>query len=302
MDISVKLNNLTLPNPVTVASGTYGYGTEYIDLYPPGELGAIFLKGITIEERCGNAPPRIIETPSGMLNAIGLQNVGLERFLKEKIPLLRNLKGVFIANISGKTVEEFACIAEVLNNEDIISAIEVNVSCPNIKEGGIQFGVSPDMIQKITSAVKKVYSKCVIVKLSPNVTNIAEMAKAAEAAGADALCVANTFLGMMIDINKRKPFLGNKMGGLSGPAIRPIVVRMVYQTAKAVKIPIIGCGGIFKTEDAIEYFLAGARAISIGTANFNDPFIPLKILQGIKEYMTLNNFNTIEEISHSFIE
>lgn len=302
MDLQVNLNKLTLKNPVTTASGTYGYGTEYIDLYPPGELGAVFLKGITVEERDGNASPRIVETPSGMLNAIGLQNVGLQRFIKEKIPALKNIDGTFIANISGKTVEEFSYLAEVLNEESTISGIEVNVSCPNVKEGGIQFGVNSEMIQKITKAVKNVYKRCLIVKLSPNVTNIVEMAKASEDSGADAICVANTLLGMVIDIKTKKPVLGNKMGGLSGPAIRPIIVRMVYQITRSIKIPVIGCGGICSVQDAIEFFLAGAKVISIGTGIFHDPYIPIKVLSGIKKYMEENNFSSIEEINNALLD
>ncbi|HRR31589.1 MAG TPA: dihydroorotate dehydrogenase, partial [Candidatus Sumerlaeia bacterium] len=232
-DINVKIGPLVLKNPVTVASGTYGYGTEFLDFYPPCELGAVFLKGITLKPRAGNKPPRIAETPAGMLNAIGLQNVGLEDFLKIKLPALNNVPGVFIANISGDCVEEFVQIAQALNDAPNLAALEVNVSCPNLQQGGMAFGVSAQATEEITQAVRNVSRLPVIVKLSPNVTNICEIARAAEAGGADAVSLVNTFLGMAIDVEKRRPMLGNFTGGLSGPAIRPIAVRMVWQTSKA---------------------------------------------------------------------
>jgi len=295
-DISVKIGPLVLKNPVTVASGTYGYGTEFLDFYPPCELGAVFLKGITLKPRAGNKPPRIAETPAGMLNAIGLQNVGLEDFLKIKLPALNNVPGVFISNISGDCVEEFVQIAQALNDAPNLAALEVNVSCPNLQHGGMAFGVSAQATEEITQAVRNVSRLPVIVKLSPNVTNICEIARAAEAGGADAVSLVNTFLGMAIDVEKRRPMLGNFTGGLSGPAIRPIAVRMVWQTSKAVKIPILGMGGIRTARDAIEFFLAGATAISMGTAVFQDPSAPLKIIKGIKKYLAAHKHHSIYEI------
>lgn len=302
MNLEVKIGNLILKNPITVASGTYGYGTEYVDLYPPSRLGGIFLKGITPEEREGNAPPRLVETASGMLNSIGLQNVGLKRFISEKIPALAGLDGTFFANISGRCVEEYAEIAKALNSEKIISGLEINVSCPNVKEGGAAFGSSGELIKRIAREVKSVYNGCVIMKLSPNVSDVVAMACAAEEGGADALCVANTFIGAAIDINKRRFKLGNKIGGLSGPAIKPIIVRMVYQVSRAVKIPVIGCGGILKSEDVIEFLLAGASAVSIGTANFRDPFAALRALDGLEKYMISNGFDSPSEIRNALIE
>jgi len=244
----------------------------------------------------GNKPPRIAETPAGMLNAIGLQNVGLEDFLKIKLPALNNVPGVFIANISGDCVEEFVQIAQALNDAPNLAALEVNVSCPNLQQGGMAFGVSAQATEEITQAVRNVSRLPVIVKLSPNVTNICEIARAAEAGGADAVSLVNTFLGMAIDVEKRRPMLGNFTGGLSGPAIRPIAVRMVWQTSKAVKIPILGMGGIRTARDAIEFFLAGATAISMGTAVFQDPSAPLKIIKGIKKYLAAHKHHSIYEI------
>lgn len=295
-DIAVKIGSLALKNPVTVASGTYGYGTEFLDLYPPSELGAVFLKGITLKPRAGNKPPRVIETPAGMLNAIGLQNVGLADFLKIKLPALKDIEGVFIANISGDSVEEFVQMAEALNDAPNLAALEVNVSCPNLKQGGMAFGVSASATEEITRAVRKVSRLPVIVKLSPNVTDIVSIARAAEDGGADAVSLVNTLLGMAIDVEKRRPMLGNFTGGLSGPAIRPVAVRMVWQVARAVKIPIIGMGGIRTARDAVEFFLAGATAISIGTAVFQDPAAPLKIIAGIKEYLRAHKYNSIYNI------
>lgn len=301
IDLSVKLGRLHLKNPVTVASGTYGYGTEYLSLFPPSRLGAVFLKGITLNPRAGNEPPRIVETPSGMLNAIGLQNVGLEGLLKEKLPALDGIDGCFIANIAGESIEEFVHITKALNNAPRISAIEVNVSCPNVKEGGMAFGVSAKATEQITKAVRESTSLPVIVKLTPNVTDITETARAAEAGGADAVSLINTLLGMAIDIEKRRPVLGNKTGGLSGPAIRPVAVRMVWSVYRSIEIPIIGMGGIRTWEDAIEFFLAGASAVSVGTAVFQDPFCPLKILDGIEKYLEKNSLDSIKSLA-GFLE
>ncbi len=295
-DLSVELGSLCLKNPVTAASGTYGYGTEYADFYSPALLGAVFLKGITLKPCEGNPAPRIAETPCGMLNAIGLQNVGLEKFVNEKLPALDGIGGTFIANISGESVEEFVRIAEVLNSAPNLSAIEINLSCPNVKRGGMAFGVSTRSTEEITRAVRSATHLPVIVKLTPNVTDITEIARAAEAGGADAVSLINTLLGIVIDVEARRPFLGNITGGLSGPAIRPVAVQMVWAVSRAVKIPIIGMGGIRTANDALEFFLAGASAVSIGTAIFQDPFAPLEILDGIKEYLQKHDLKSIKDI------
>lgn len=296
-DLRTKIGPLELKNPVTVASGTYGYGTEYKDLCPPGKLGAAFLKGITINPRGGNLTPRIVETPCGMLNAIGLQNVGLDRLIHEKLPALDNIDGVFIANISGETVEEFVEIAAALDSAPNLAALEVNVSCPNVKAGGMSFGVSSEAVREITRKVREATSLPIIVKLSPNVTDITHIAIAAEEGGADAISLINTLLGMVIDIDKRRPVLGNVTGGLSGPAIRPVAVRMVWHVFNVVNIPVIGMGGIFNTRDALEFFLAGASAISIGTGLFHDPSLPLKIIDELNEYLDENGIRNISEIT-----
>lgn len=295
-DLSVNIGPLRLNNPVTVASGTYGYGTEYLDFYPPERLGAVFLKGVTLKPRAGNQPPRIVETPAGMLNAIGLQNVGLEEFLKVKLPALSGIGGVFIANISGDSIDEYVKIAEALNNAPQIAALEVNVSCPNVKHGGMAFGISPEATEEITRSVRAASRIPVIVKLSPNVTDIAVIARAAENGGADAVSLVNTIPGMVIDVETRRPALGNVTGGLSGPAIRPVAMRMVWQAARSVKIPVIGMGGIRTARDAVEFFLAGATAISVGTAVFQDPFAPLKILDGIVSFLETHGYSSIHDI------
>jgi dihydroorotate dehydrogenase (NAD+) catalytic subunit len=297
IDLSVNLGRLKLLNPVTVASGTFGYGTDYIPFYPPSKLGAAFLKGITLKPRCGNITPRIIETPSGMLNAIGLQNVGLKDFIEKKLPELDNIEGTFIANIAGESIDEFAEIAEALDQAPNLAAIEVNVSCPNVKEGGMAFGVSPLAVEKITEKVRSSTNLPIIVKLTPNITDIRETALAAEAGGADAVSLINTLLGMVINVDTRRPMLGNATGGLSGPAIRPVAVNMVSKVYRTIKIPILGMGGILTARDAIEFFLAGATAISIGTALFNDPEAPLKIIDGIKNYLKKYNHKSIKEIT-----
>ncbi len=297
VDISVNFKNITFKNPVMTGSGTYGYGDEYEDLYDPSLLGAVLSKGLTMKERGGNPPPRIHETPSGILNSIGLANMGIDNFIDEKCPELKNKNITVIANISGETVDEFAIMADKCNKTDVIKAIEVNVSCPNVKEGGMAFGIDPDNIYKITSRALNNTEKPVIVKLSPNVTDITEMAQAAIEAGADGLTLINTLLGMAIDINKQKPVMANKVAGLSGPAIKPVGVRMVYQVKEMFpETKIIASGGIASLEDAIEYFMAGANAVEIGTALFNDPMLPVNMIKDLKDYLKDNDFNKLEDI------
>jgi dihydroorotate dehydrogenase (NAD+) catalytic subunit len=295
-DLSISLGALRLKNPITVASGTYGYGTEYADFYDPSLLGGIFLKGLTLEPREGNAPQRLVETPSGLLNAIGLQNVGLARFLSEKVPALAKIDTAIIANVCGSTIEDYVELAAKLAEVDEVDAAELNISCPNVRHGGMAFGCVPESTAQITRAVRDVYPKPLIVKLSPNVTDITETARAAEGAGADALSVVNTFVGMAIDVRTRRPKLGNTTGGLSGPAIKPMALRMVWQCWKAVRIPIVGQGGITTWKDAAEFFLAGASAICIGTANFTNPTAPLDILAGLTAWLREQNCSSIREV------
>ena len=285
VDLAVQIGQLRLKNPVTVASGTFGYGTEYSPFYDPARLGAIFLKGLTLEPRPGNAPQRLVETPSGLMNAIGLQNVGVDEFIEKKLPALEGLATACIANICGSSMEDYVALAERLTGYPRIDALELNISCPNVKSGCMAFGSDPAMTEEVTRRVAQATDRPVIVKLSPNVTSIATMAQAAEAGGAAGLSVVNTFLALAIDIKTRRPRLGNVTGGLSGPAIRPIAVRMVWEAARAVQIPIIGQGGIATAEDALEFILAGAAAISIGTANFVNPMAPVEVLGGIEDYM-----------------
>lgn len=298
-DVNLKapLGPITLKNPVTVASGCYGYGTNYSEFYDPASLGGIFLKCITLMERPGNAPQRLVETPSGLLNAIGLQNVGIERFLAEKLPEIEEVDTAFFANIGADDLEGYAELASRLSEVSKITAIELNISCPNVKKGCIQFGSTPDGVRQATEAAVRASKIPVFVKLSPNVGNIGDMARAAEEGGAAGLCVINTLLGMAIDIKTRKAKLGNYTGGLSGPAIRPVAVRMVWECRKAVTLPIIGMGGIMNWRDAIEFLLAGANAISIGTANFVDPMAPVQVIEGIANYMRDNGFASIAELS-----
>jgi dihydroorotate dehydrogenase (NAD+) catalytic subunit len=302
-DLQVKIGPLVLKNPVTVASGTFSYGETYADFYDPSLLGAIFLKTVTREERSGNPPPRTVETPCGMLNAIGLMNPGIERFLGKVLPALEKIKTHIVANISANSVDDFVYLAERLSQEDNsesgaskISAIELNLSCPNIQQGKMIFGTDAGMIHNITASVVRHTELPVIVKLTPNVTNIVEMARAAEDAGATAVSVANTFLAMAIDVETRRPKLANITGGLSGPAIKPICLRMVWQVARAVRIPVIGIGGITTATDAIEFFLAGATAVAVGTANFVRPRAPLEILAGIEQYLTRHGYARITDI------
>ncbi len=295
-DLRVQIGSLTLPNPVIAASGCFGYGLEYDEVVDLSTLGAVAVKGLFLKEREGHQPPRIAETPAGMLNAIGLQGIGVHRFVREKLPLLRERGARTIVNICGTTVDEYAEVARVLSAEEGVAAIELNISCPNIKEGGIQFGCSLAGTAQVTSAVRKVTALPLIPKLTPNVTDVASFARAAEDAGADAVSLVNTFLAMGIDIETRRPKLSNILGGLSGPAIRPIAVRMVWECYQTIKIPIIGMGGIADATDAIEFMLAGSTAIQIGTANFSDPFVWAKVLRGIDDYMQRHHVARITEL------
>ncbi|MBW1721702.1 MAG: dihydroorotate dehydrogenase [Deltaproteobacteria bacterium] len=295
-DLSVKLGPLVLKNPVMTASGTFGYGKEYQPLVDLDRLGAVVVKGLSLEPRAGNPPPRIVETPCGMLNAIGLANMGIEAFLKDMLPRLRGLDTHVVTNIYGHHVEEYGELASALKGVEGVSALEVNVSCPNVEEGGMAFGVDPEMTARVTGKVVESTDKPVIVKLSPNVTDIREIARAAEGAGAHALSLINTLTGMAIDIESRTPVLANVSGGLSGPAIRPVALYMVYQAAKAVKIPVIGIGGIMDYRDALQFLIAGASAIQVGTANFVDPLATVHILEGLTAYCVERRVESIKEL------
>ena len=296
VDLTTRIGSLRLKNPVTVASGTFGYGLDYADFYDPACLGAMFLKGLTLAVREGNPPQRLVETPSGMMNAIGLQNVGLERFLSEKLPPLGGLDTVVAANVCGSSLEEYVEVAARLAAAPRVDAVELNISCPNVRRGGMAFGCVPESAAQITRAVRDAFPRPLIVKLSPNVTDIAEIARAVEGAGADALSVANTFLGLAIDVRTRRPKLGNVTGGLSGPAVRPLAVRLVWQAARAVRIPIVGQGGIMTWEDAAEFLLAGASAVSLGTANFVNPTAPLDVIAGLEAWLAEQGCTTVAEI------
>ncbi len=294
-DLTVQIGSLTLKNPVLTASGTFGYGQEfepYIDL---NRLGAITVKGTTLYPRMGNAVPRIAETPSGMLNAIGLQNPGVQVFLADKLPYLRMLQTPAIVNISGDTPEQYAKVAEMLSVEGV-AALEINVSCPNVKHGGLQFGSDPQLLVEVVQAVREATEKTLIVKLSPNVTDITQLAMTAEQAGADALSLINTLTGMAIDIRRRRPLLANITGGLSGPAVKPVALRAVWQVYKAVKLPLIGMGGISCWQDAVEFMLAGASAVAVGTANFSNPMITMEIIDGMEKYLHDAGFASANEI------
>ena len=284
MDLSVRIGALHLKNPLIAASGCFGYGVEYADVIDLSSLGAVVSKGLFLKEREGHPAPRIVETPAGMLNAIGLQGIGARRFIDEKMPELRARGATVIVNVCGTTIDEYVEVSRMLSDAEGVAAIELNISCPNIKEGGIQFGCDLTGTFGVVSAVRKVTRLPVIPKLTPNVTDVASFAKAAEDAGADAVSLVNTFLAMVIDVETRKPKLANSVGGLSGPAIRPIAVRMVHECRQAVKIPVIGMGGIADARDALEFIIAGANAVQIGTANFVDPFIWPKLLAGIADY------------------
>src|SRR4051794_35411151 len=284
MDLSLEIGSLRLKNPLIAASGCFGYGVEYADVVDLSALGAIVSKGLFLAAREGHPAPRIVETPSGMLNAIGLQGIGAQRFVDEKMPELRARGATVIVNVCGTTIDEYAEVSRIVSEAEGVGAIELNISCPNIKEGGIQFGCSLDGTFDVVSAVRKVTRLPLIPKLTPNVTDVASFARASEEAGADAVSLVNTFLAMVIDVETRRPRISNGMGGLSGPAIRPIAVRMVHECRQTVKIPVIGMGGIMNARDALEFMIAGANAVQIGTANFVDPFIWTKLLDGINEY------------------
>lgn len=284
MDLTTPLGPLTLKNPLIAASGCFGYGVEYAEVVDLSTLGGVAVKGLFLAEREGHKPPRIVETPSGMLNAIGLQGIGVHRFVREMLPELRRLGATVIVNICGTTLDEYVEVARVLSDQEGVAALELNISCPNIKEGGIQFGCSLPGTGQVVSAVRKGTHLPIIPKLTPNVTDVTLFAKAAEDAGADAISLVNTFLAMAIDVHTRRPKLSNGLGGLSGPAIRPIAVRMVYECRQAVQIPIIGIGGIASAEDVLEFMIAGANAVQVGTANFVDPFIWPKLLSGLQAY------------------
>jgi len=296
VQLNTKIGSLELKNPVMTASGTFGYGTEYADFMDINRLGAIIVKGTTLNPRQGNPYPRMAETPSGMLNAVGLQNKGVDYFVDHIYPEVRKFQTNVIVNVSGSCIEDYVQCASIINTLDDIPAIELNISCPNVKQGGMAFGVKPESAAQVVSAVRKAYDKTLIVKLSPNVTDITEIARAVEGAGADSVSLINTMLGMAIDAEKRKPILSTITGGMSGPAVKPVALRMVWQTAKAVKIPVIGLGGICSATDAIEFLLAGAAAIQIGTANFIDPSISEKVVDGIQEYLERHGFNSVQEI------
>lgn len=294
--LAVNIGKLHLKNPVMTASGTFGYGKEYLDFIDLSRIGGIFVKGTTIRNRQGNDYPRMAETPLGMLNAVGLQNKGVDYFVSNIYPEIKDFDTNVIVNVSGSTIEDYVECTEKLLGLDKIPAIELNISCPNVKEGGMAFGVCADSAADVTRAVREVWDKTLIVKLSPNVTDVTEIARAVEAEGADSVSLINTLLGMAIDINKRRPVLSTVTGGLSGPCVKPVALRMVWQTYNAVKIPVIGMGGISCWQDAIEFILAGSSAIQIGTHNFIDPTISVKVVDGIKEYLDKNNISSIRDL------
>jgi dihydroorotate dehydrogenase (NAD+) catalytic subunit len=295
-DLSINIAGLNFKNPVTTASGTFGYGDEFRDFMDLGRLGGIFVKAVTGKNRDGNAYPRMAETPSGMLNSVGLQNKGIDHFCREIYPRIKGFDTNIIVNVSGSTVEEYVEVAERINELDNIPAIELNISCPNVKLGGMAFGTVPAMATEVTAEVRKVYKKVLMVKLSPNVTSITELAKAVVDGGADVITLINTLLGMAIDAERRRPVLSTITGGLSGPAIKPVALRMVWQVHKAVHVPIVGLGGIMNATDAIEFILAGASAVQVGTANFIDPAISVKIADGIEAYMERHKVKSISDL------
>ncbi|MBD5214373.1 MAG: dihydroorotate dehydrogenase [Bacteroidales bacterium] len=296
VDLSVKIGGLNLQNPVLTASGTFGYGEEFADFIDLNRLGGFIVKGTTLEPRQGNSYPRMVETPSGMLNAVGLQNKGVDYFINSIYPRIKDYKTNIIVNVSGASIDDYLAVAEKLEPLAHIPAIEVNISCPNVKQGGMAFGTSSDGAAEVTRRLREAYSKTLIVKLSPNVTDIASIAKAVEAAGADAVSLVNTFMGMAIDVERQRPYLSTITGGLSGPAIRPIAVRMVWQVAKSVEIPVIGLGGIMNGRDALEFLMAGAKAVQIGTANFIDPTTTINVINEIEDYCHRHNISDINEI------
>lgn len=295
-DLRIKIGDLELKNPVMTASGTCGFGPELEDFFDPSLLGGIVMKGTTMENREGNAYPRMAETPSGMLNAVGLQNKGIDNFIQNIYPLVRKFKTRLIVNVNGSTLEEYVELSEIVNSLDDIPAIELNISCPNVKMGGMAFGTHLPTAEKVIRAVRRVYHKTLIVKLSPNVTDITEFARVSEQEGADSVSLINTLLGIAIDHRTRKPLLSTVTGGLSGPAVKPVALRMVWQVANAVKIPVIGIGGIMTYSDAIEFMLAGASAVQVGTAIFIEPEAPLRIINGLNSYLDDNNFASASEL------
>lgn len=296
VNLQTNISKLSLKNPVLTASGTFGYGSEYSDLIDLSRLGGIIVKGTTLEPRQGNDYPRLAETPSGMLNAVGLQNKGVDYFISNIYPTIKDLDSEIIVNVSGASINDYVAVAERIAELDIIHAIEVNISCPNVKQGGMAFGTTCEGAAEVTRAIRKVYDKTLIVKLSPNVTDIVSIAKAVEAEGADSVSLINTLLGMAIDVERQRPILSTITGGLSGPAVRPVAVRMVWQVAKAVKIPVIGLGGIMSGRDALEFILAGATAIQVGTANFINPCVTIEIIDYIEEYCSRHGINDIKDL------
>lgn len=295
-DLSVKIGQLQMNNPVMTASGTFGYGEEYADFIDISKIGGIIVKGTTLHKREGNPYPRMVETPSGMLNAVGLQNKGVDYFVEHIYPRIKDIDTQMIVNVSGSAIEDYVATAARINELEKIPAIELNISCPNVKQGGMAFGVTTKGAEEVTRAVREVYHKTLIVKLSPNVTSIADIAKAAEYGGADSVSLINTLLGMAIDAERRKPLLSTVTGGMSGAAVKPIALRMVWQVAQAVKIPVIGLGGIMNWRDAVEFILAGASAIQIGTANFIDPTVTLKVVDGINDYLDRHGFASVTDL------
>ncbi len=295
-DLSVKINNLSLKNPVMTASGTFGYGLEFADFVPLDGIGGIIVKGTTLHARQGNDYPRMAETPQGMLNCVGLQNKGVDYFCNNIYPQIKDIDTNMIVNVSGSSVDDYAECAARIDALEKIPAIELNISCPNVRQGGMAFGVSCEGAESVVRAVRKRYSKTLIVKLSPNVTNIADIARVCEGEGADSVSLINTLMGMAIDIEKRRPVLSIATGGLSGPAVKPVALRMVWQVAKAVKIPVVGLGGISTAEDAIEFLMAGATAIEIGTANFVDPQVTIKVRDGISQWLDNHGCHSVTEI------
>jgi dihydroorotate dehydrogenase (NAD+) catalytic subunit len=295
-DLMVHIGGLKLKNPVMTASGTFGYGEEYAPYLDLNQLGAIVVKGLSLEPRIGNPPPRIMETPCGMLNAVGLQNIGVQAFIRDKLPFLRQFDTPVIANIYAESVDEFPMLAGILSEAPGVHALEINISCPNVKKGGIAFGTDPDMAADITRRVKTETGLPVIVKLTPNVTDIAAIAESVEAAGADAVSLINTITGMSVNVETRTPHLKNITGGLSGPAIKPVALRMVWQVVNRVSIPVIGLGGIMTADDALEYLIVGARAVQVGTANFINPRAIPEIVDGIEKYMQKNKMTHIQEL------
>ncbi len=297
-DLGVNIAGVHFNNPIIAASGTIGFGREYSEFYPLSIFGGISCKGTTLRERPGNPPPRIAETPMGMLNAVGLQNPGVEHFIKDDLPWLREQGTVIISNVAGSTESDYCQMAEILSDTDI-DMIELNISCPNVKEGGVQFGTSCSSVAAITKAVRQHCRKPLIIKLSPNVSDIAQIAQAAESEGADAVSLINTLTGMRIDINTRRPIIKNITGGMSGPAVFPVAVRMVWQVKNAVDIPVIGMGGITTWQDAVEMMIAGADALQIGTALFTDPYSPVKIAKGLNDYLDQHGMKSVTELTHS---